>query len=134
MVALLNNDISLTGSRYVRPERIDHPVGSQLTFGLGRRINYLLVAGALVFALVLTVRVAQGSATESLPEESSEAASDDSSSSSYVVQPGDTLWGLATEIAPNEDPRPVVDQLIELNGSAAISVGQELTLPAGVHP
>jgi hypothetical protein len=47
----------------------------------------------------------------------------------YVVQPGDTWWDLAASVAPGEDPRPVVDALIEANGGAALQVGQRILLP-----
>ena len=47
-----------------------------------------------------------------------------------VVQPGDTLWSIAAEIAPDADVRITVDQLIALNGASPIVPGQELVLPA----
>jgi hypothetical protein len=50
---------------------------------------------------------------------------------SYVVQPGDTLWSIAAEIAPEEDPRVVVDALRAANGGPELEVGQELTLDVG---
>ena len=49
----------------------------------------------------------------------------------YVVQPGDTLWSIATEIAPDDDPRAVVDALREANGGPALQVGDELILARG---
>ncbi len=56
----------------------------------------------------------------------------------HVVEQGDTLWGLATAVDPQADPRDVVDDIIELNqGSAAVSsdgqlrAGEELRLPVG---
>jgi hypothetical protein len=48
----------------------------------------------------------------------------------HLVQPGETLWDIAAEVAPNRDPRAVVDELVELNGSASITPGQRLLLPA----
>ena len=49
----------------------------------------------------------------------------------YVVRPGDTLWGLAARIAgPQGDPRPVVDELEQTNHvTGAIVPGQTLRLP-----
>lgn len=50
-----------------------------------------------------------------------------------VVEPGDTLWELALGLVePGEDIRDVVLDIQELNGmgSAALSVGDELLLPA----
>jgi len=53
---------------------------------------------------------------------------------SYTVKPGDTLWSIARRIAPGQDPRPVVDELIadnHLRGS--LQVGQAIDLPAPVR-
>ena len=49
-----------------------------------------------------------------------------------VVSPGQTLWGIASEIAgPDEDVRDVIAQLEVLNGldSVALQAGQELRVP-----
>jgi hypothetical protein len=47
----------------------------------------------------------------------------------WVVQPGDTLWSIAAELAPEADPRAVVDRLVDANGDEPIEVGQHLVLP-----
>ena len=48
----------------------------------------------------------------------------------YVVQPGDTLWSIARQVAPGRDPRPVVDALVEANNlHGGLRAGQELTVP-----
>jgi LysM domain len=46
----------------------------------------------------------------------------------YVVQPGDTMWSIAAEIAPDRDPRAVVDALREANGGPELEVGDRLIL------
>jgi len=47
----------------------------------------------------------------------------------YVVQPGDTIWSIARQLAPTAgDVRPLVDRIVELNGSAALTTGQRLRL------
>ena len=46
----------------------------------------------------------------------------------YVVQPGDTLWSLASSL-PSRNIRNFVHSLIELNGGASIDVGQRLIVP-----
>ncbi|MDP9391684.1 MAG: LysM peptidoglycan-binding domain-containing protein [Actinomycetota bacterium] len=51
--------------------------------------------------------------------------------SSVVVDPGDTLWSIATSVAAGEDVRVVVDRIQELNGlrSTELVPGQVLLLP-----
>jgi Tfp pilus assembly protein FimV len=48
-----------------------------------------------------------------------------------LVQPGDTLWGIADEFAPDgTDPREYVDALVELNGlEGGLQAGARLRLP-----
>jgi hypothetical protein len=53
---------------------------------------------------------------------------------SYTVKPGDTLWSIACRIAPGQDPRRVIDQLIadnHLRGS--LQAGQAIDLPAPIR-
>ncbi len=45
----------------------------------------------------------------------------------YVVEPGDTLWTVAEQVAPDSDPRPVVDALVRARGSAAVIPGETIT-------
>ncbi len=46
----------------------------------------------------------------------------------YVVQPGDTLWSIASSLTDGSI-RGYVADLIELNGGASLDVGQLLVLP-----
>lgn len=46
----------------------------------------------------------------------------------YVVEPGDTLWSIASTIDVDRDIRDVVASLVEENGGAGISPGQVLNL------
>jgi hypothetical protein len=50
----------------------------------------------------------------------------------YVtIDQGDSLWAIAESIAPNGDPRVVIDEIIRLNGlnGAVVEPGQRLALP-----
>ena len=50
----------------------------------------------------------------------------------YVtIGQGDSLWALAESIAPDGDPRVLVDEIIRLNGldDAVVEPGQRLALP-----
>lgn len=48
----------------------------------------------------------------------------------YVVQPGDTLWTIAESLAPDADPRPIVQRLEQSAGTVMLQVGQRLVIPA----
>jgi hypothetical protein len=48
----------------------------------------------------------------------------------YVVQPGDTFWGIAQRLQPNHDPRPLVARLVAAHGSPVLVAGERLALPA----
>ena len=74
----------------------------------------------LVLALLSLGRSADATRT---PE--AEAAD----SVTYVVQPGDTLWSIARDLAPGEDPRPLVDALDEIAGGALLQQGQRIVIP-----
>jgi nucleoid-associated protein YgaU len=52
--------------------------------------------------------------------------------STVVVQPDDTLWGIATARYPSDDVRVRVNEIERLNGlhSPEIEVGETLRLPA----
>jgi Tfp pilus assembly protein FimV len=54
------------------------------------------------------------------------------SSRTYVVRPGDTLWSIATRLAPSTDPRIMVDAIRTANGldPAVLVPGHELSIPS----
>ena len=47
---------------------------------------------------------------------------------SVVVAPGDSVWSIASELAPTSDPRPVVDAIVAANGGSSLVPGQRLEL------
>lgn len=52
-----------------------------------------------------------------------------------IVQPGDTLWTLASRFAPDEDPRAWIADVRRENrlSTVVIKPGQRLRLPVGPH-
>src|SRR5207237_8797805 len=49
-----------------------------------------------------------------------------------VVQPGDTLWAIARNVAPKTDPRVTVQRIMTLNKlpNAELAAGELLALPS----
>ncbi len=49
-----------------------------------------------------------------------------------VVQPGQTLWSIAAQVAPNADRRDTIARIVELNALAnsSVSAGARIAVPA----
>lgn len=86
-----------------------------------------LVLGLVVvfFALLAWITVGGGTADAS-------AGQSAQVSKSVVVQPGESLWSIATDIAPERDPREVIMRIRDLNslGTQHVYPGQSLVVPA----
>jgi Tfp pilus assembly protein FimV len=65
-------------------------------------------------------------APERRPASSSTAAG---APTTVVVRPGDTLWSIATRLAPDDDPRPLVDALTDARGTTALQPGERIRVP-----
>ncbi|MGW0227754.1 LysM peptidoglycan-binding domain-containing protein [Actinopolymorpha singaporensis] len=49
-----------------------------------------------------------------------------------TVEPGETMWGIATQLTPNTDPRATIDEIARLNDlsrAGDLRVGQRLIVP-----
>jgi hypothetical protein len=51
------------------------------------------------------------------------------SAETVVARPGDTLWSIATRLAPGDDPRALVDDLVAARGTAELQPGEHVRLP-----
>jgi LysM domain len=90
---------------------------------LTRRGRALSRALAIVLVVALFLLVAPGLARGVGPDRPAPRVT-------YVVEPGDTLWSIARQVAPGRDPRPVVDGLIKANDvGGGLQAGQELSIP-----
>ena len=90
---------------------------------LTRRGRALVRALAIVLVVAVFLLVAPGLARGDGPERPAPRVT-------YVVKPGDTLWSIASRVAPDRDPRPVVDGLIKTNDvRGGLQAGQELSIP-----
>jgi hypothetical protein len=96
-----------------------------------RRLVALLVAVALLGAAATAGRALLDAATSvepSSPQSVDPPALSPPAGRTYVVRPGDTLWSIAAAIAPDSDPRPVVDALRDANGGPDLDVGERLVI------
>jgi hypothetical protein len=90
---------------------------------LTRRGRVLVRVLAIVLVVAVFLLVAPGLARGDGPNRPAPRVT-------YVVEPGDTLWSIARRVAPGQDPRPVVDRLIEANDlHGGLQAGQELSIP-----
>jgi len=90
----------------------------------GRRVLAAVAAAPLVAGIAFSV-LAGGSALAS-GEQNAVVSFE-----TVTVLPGDTLWSIASEIAPGVDPRDVIDDIMSLNNlsSGAIQAGSEIAIP-----
>ncbi|MDQ2690112.1 MAG: LysM peptidoglycan-binding domain-containing protein [Chloroflexota bacterium] len=91
----------------------------------GRRLLALIAALPAAVALCMAM-LAGGSALAS-----GAAGAPAPAFETVTVASGDSLWGIAADIAPGADPRDVVDAIVRLNAlDGPIVPGQQLALPA----
>jgi hypothetical protein len=96
-----------------------------------RRLLALLMAVAIIGAAATAGRAlldAAISVEPSSPQPVELPAQPPAVGQTYVVKPGDTLWSIAAVIAPDADPRPVVDALRNANGGPDLQVGERLII------
>jgi|SRR5690625_3235255 len=87
----------------------------------------------LLIALGFAAAVAIGAGAGALVPQSESAPTQ---VQTVVVQPGENLWVIASEVAaPTQDVREVIDQIRGLNGleQSVILPGQELVVPVQEH-
>jgi LysM repeat protein len=87
-----------------------------------------LLVGLVFVAVVVAVCLGAGNVLASRSGEPASAAAA-RPAITYVVQPGDTLWSIASARQGGSAVSSYVDLLVERNGGATIQVGQVLTLP-----
>lgn len=115
------------GPRSLGSSRSQRVAGTRLRLTMrGRRVLALLAA--LPAAMALSIAVLGGGAALA----SREAGAPAESFTTVTVAPGASLWSIAQEVAPERDPRDVVDAIVRLNALESVSVwvGQSLAIPA----
>jgi LysM repeat protein len=121
MSSILLDDIDVD-----RPVRHLHlvPAPESTTLRLTLRGRVAVLLAALLTIAVLAV--ALGPSTTATGE-----AGDPVPTQTVTVQPGDTLWKLATDANPNGDLRQTVDDIMRLNSlpTAHLPMGSEIAVP-----
>ncbi|WP_026552975.1 LysM peptidoglycan-binding domain-containing protein [Arthrobacter sp. H20] len=99
------------------------------TLRLTRRGRFLLI-GLPIVLLVSAVLMLTGFFTS--PAKASPEGGQGTETVSVSIAAGETIWHLATEFAPERDPRDVVSEIVELNslGTSVLQAGQQLDIPA----
>lgn len=89
-----------------------------------------VVVSLCITALAITV-LALGAMFGASQAQASDVTTDSAEFSYVVAQPGDSLWSIASQIAPAADPRDVIYDLQRLNqiSGSDIHVGAELAIP-----
>ncbi len=99
------------------------PVRRRRSTMRARRARTLRILGVLL--VVLTVFVFAPKVVHMMGHTEMPAAQ------SYTVEPGDTLWDIATQYSGKQDPRKVIEAIKRANGlvGATVQPGQQLTIP-----
>jgi hypothetical protein len=87
-----------------------------------RRLSVAVLAVGLVLVTAQAGAALGGSSPEA-PGRAPTAESVDTAVST-VVRPGDSLWSLAQRLAPDDDPRVVVDELRDARHGRPLLVGE----------
>ena len=104
-------------------------VVSRTTFWKRRAVVALMVV-ALLFVMARAGAALGGStpaAPERHPAHSHAQAGVTHHAATTVVESGDSLWTVAERLAPDDDPRPVVDALSEARHGTVLTPGETIS-------
>ena len=109
-----------------RPVRHLHlvPAPQSTIVRLTRRGRIAVLLAALLTMAVLVVALSPSTTATG-------EAGDPVATETVTVQPGDTIWKLATDANPNGDLRQTVDDIMRLNSlpTAHLPMGSEIAVP-----
>ncbi|MEA5454537.1 LysM peptidoglycan-binding domain-containing protein [Sinomonas sp. JGH33] len=95
---------------------------------LTRRGRFVLIAMPVFIASVFLL---VGLAALWSPARAGDAAPAHLDAVQVTVQQGQSLWSVASQYAPDRDPRVVISEIVDLNGldSTRVQPGQQLMVP-----
>jgi hypothetical protein len=76
-----------------------------------------------------SVSISPGAGVAGAGGSAAPSAADVAAVPTVTVRPGDTLWSIVTRLAPDDDPRPLVDELSDARDGAPLQVGEHIELP-----
>ncbi|APZ34836.1 hypothetical protein BOH66_11715 [Microbacterium aurum] len=90
----------------------------------GRRVLAFLASVPAIVAL--SIAIISGGGALATSDSGAGAALE-----KVTVMPGDTLWSIAESVAPQADPRDVVDAIMRLNAlpSGSLDAGETIAIP-----
>ena len=105
-----------------------------ITFGTAPAPRLRLTArGRLVFGTLASIAVVAAAMFLGVGSDGAQATLDPGATTfEYVsIEPGQSLWQLAEQVAPQADPREVIDEILSLNNlsSGDVQPGQHLAIP-----
>ena len=109
------------GARAIAPARVAN--GAVQLTRRGRLVLLVTLAAAGIALMLAVTGLVGGAAAGTTPSQPA--------SRTIVVQPGQTLWSIARDIAPNADRRDTIARIVELNAlpSSAVSAGERIAVP-----
>ncbi len=110
-------------ARVVLPSEIEQPVRAPAEQGyrVGRWARLALTVTVAAAAVVVSMALASSAAAPRMVD--------------VTVAPGDTLWSIAGEAAPDRDPRAVIEEIKALNDvtGSVLPVGVVLRVPSSTE-
>lgn len=121
--------ISINGAQFTSTQFTSTQFGggtarrSRLRMTARGRAVLLVIVAIPVIVIALAFGLSAGGAT---------ATGSSVPLSTVTVQPGQTLWQVATKVAPSADPRDVINDIMSVNrlATATIQPGEKLEIPA----
>ena len=112
---------AMSTSAAVRPLEL-RPSLSALRLTLRGRVVVLLALVLALFVAFSTLRIATQAGTEPTGP----------ATRTVTVHTGETLWQIARQVAPADDPRDTIDRIRDLNAldTTVVQAGQRLIVPA----
>ena len=126
-IATIPDSVALPQRARPQPVAVDANCGSEgvLEAGLSFGQHMLALAAAVVLAGALLLANLAPTAGDGATISSSGVGT-----RTHYVEPGDSIWSIATAVAPAGEVAAYAERLIERNGTATPIVGSVLVIPA----